>query len=332
MTLNGFHEWYQNELLTQTPGAGRKNYTYNAPGSVHRGGGDGCDWRPVDGWRLLASYSYNNQIFTSFIEQRGPSSFFDRAGYKIPNVAPHELTTRLAYDHPYGEFKGLGAFVEYVYKHSYFIDNGNQLTIPSYGLVNLNAHYERELKNGWLKGFSAYVEVRNLFDRTYVAGAAVVSQFADRRVPEPGVVLAQNAPRCTPERPAQYRAASSSGSDARAGRPAIGGPAGPHASRVARRRLVVRLLHRRPPSAQRPDWRRPENDVCSARDSRGRDGDTDAKSCRKDHSPHRRRRRRGLQVAGAGAAAARARRAGAHRHDRGGEGIRHAAQLRQPCE
>lgn len=193
VTLNGFYEWYQNEMLTQSPGNGLKNYTYNAPGSVHRGAEFLLDWRPIDGWRLLANYSYNNQIFTSFVEQRGPSSFFDRAGYKIPGVAPHELTTRIGYDIPQGDFKGVGAYLEYVLKSSYFIDNGNQLTIPGYGLVNLNLHYDRDVSIGFLKNISAFVEVRNVFDRTYVASATVIANSLTSGFQNPGFVLAQNS-------------------------------------------------------------------------------------------------------------------------------------------
>ncbi|MBG0812486.1 TonB-dependent receptor [Methylosinus sp. H3A] len=193
ITLNGFYEWYQNEMLTQSPGNGLKNYTYNAPGSAHRGAEFLLDWRPFDGWRLLANYSYNNQIFTSFVEQRGPSSFFNRAGYKIPGVAPHELTTRIGYDIPQGDFKGVGAYLEYVLKSSYFIDNGNQLTIPGYGLVNLNLHYDRDVSIGFLKNISAFVEVRNVFDRTYVASATVISNSLTSGFQNPGFALSQNS-------------------------------------------------------------------------------------------------------------------------------------------
>ncbi|WP_036280209.1 TonB-dependent receptor [Methylocystis sp. ATCC 49242] len=178
-SLTGFHEWYQDEQLTQSPGAGLLNYTFNAPGSVHRGVETQADWRPLDGWRVLANYTYNNQIFTDFTETLGTATqtgYFNRAGYKIPGVAPHNATARLAYDHPHGDFKGLGAFVEYNYQSSYFIDNGNVLTIPGYGLVNANVHFDREIDNSWpLKHFTAYFEVRNIFDNNWVASANNIS-------------------------------------------------------------------------------------------------------------------------------------------------------------
>lgn len=183
-SLTGFYEWYQNEQLTQSPGAGLLNYTYNAPGSVHRGVETLLDWKPYEGVRVMANYTYNNQMFTDFVEQLGTSAvtvnrvttpgktgYFDRAGYKIPGVAPHTATARLAYDQPYGDLKGAGAFVEYNYQSSYFIDNGNVLTIPSYGLVNANIHYDRDIDFVWLKHFNAYFEVRNVFDQNWISSA-----------------------------------------------------------------------------------------------------------------------------------------------------------------
>ena len=202
VSLTGFHEWYQNEQLTQSPGAGLLNYTFNAPGSVHRGVETLLDWRPIEGWRVMANYTYNNQIFTNFTEELGTANpggrtgYFNRAGYRIPNVAPHNATGRLAYDQPHGDFKGLGAFVEYTYQSSYFIDNGNVLTIPGYGLVSANVHLDRDVNLGWLKHFSAYFEVRNIFDRSWVASANNISNtvaLVNGAVVQNGyAVLAQN--------------------------------------------------------------------------------------------------------------------------------------------
>lgn len=180
-SLTGFHEWYQNEQIQQSPGAGLLSYTFNAPGSVHRGIESLVDWRPIDGWKVLANYTYNNQIFTNFSEQLaagGVTSYFNRAGNKIPNVPTHNATARLGYDQPFGEYKGFGAFVEYVYQSSYYIDNANVLTIPSYGLVNANVHFDRDLEMWPVKNFSVYFEVRNIFDRNWVASANNITNTA----------------------------------------------------------------------------------------------------------------------------------------------------------
>lgn len=216
VTANLFHEWYQNELLTQTAGAGLRAFTFNAPGSVHRGVEFLADWAPVEGWlqgaRLLVNYSYNNQMFTNFTEVLSPPTisatnpapffgapngtklFFDRAGYKIPGVAPHEFTVRAGYDISHGDFRGLGAFVQYVYKYSYFMDNGNQLTVPSYGVVDFNLHYDREIQDSFLKNFSAFVSVRNVFDSTYMASANnATNTVIAAGFQNPGIILANQA-------------------------------------------------------------------------------------------------------------------------------------------
>jgi iron complex outermembrane receptor protein len=192
VSLTLYHEWYQNEQLTQTPGAGLLSYTFNAPGSVHRGAELLIDWRPFDGWRLLGVYTYMNQMFTDFTEQLGPTSFFNRAGYKIPNIAPHEATLRVSYDQPYGFFKGLGAYVEYNYKGSYYLDNGNQLTIPSYGLVNFNLHYDSPLPDNFLhlRNFNAYIELENAFNRHWIASANnITNSLLAPGIQNPGIIL-----------------------------------------------------------------------------------------------------------------------------------------------
>jgi iron complex outermembrane receptor protein len=182
VSLTGFHEWYQNEQLTQTAGFGTfSTYTFNAPGSVHRGVEFLVDWQPIEGWRLLANYTYNNQIFTHFTETLaagGRAANFDRAGYRIPGVAPHELTARIGYDFLYGNLKGLGAYVEYLYKSGYFLENGNVLTIPSYGVANVNLHFDRDVQWGPFKNVSAFFEVRNVGDRAFVASANNIQNSA----------------------------------------------------------------------------------------------------------------------------------------------------------
>jgi iron complex outermembrane receptor protein len=51
------------------------------------------------------------------------------------------------------------------------MDNANLLKAPGYELVNANVHYKTDLTSETLKSLSVFLEVRNLFDRTYVASA-----------------------------------------------------------------------------------------------------------------------------------------------------------------
>ncbi len=62
------------------------------------------------------------------------------------------------------------------------------LTIPSYGLLNVNAHYDGEVNLGLLQKFSAYVEVRNIIDQKWVASANNLTN----RVANFGPIVAQN--------------------------------------------------------------------------------------------------------------------------------------------
>ena len=82
---------------------------------------------------------------------------------------------RLGYDQPYGDLSGLGAYAEYIFKSNYTIDNANFTTLPSYSLINLNAHYNHDIDNFYVKNIELYFEVSNVFNRTYVAGAFVVA-------------------------------------------------------------------------------------------------------------------------------------------------------------
>jgi len=185
LSLTGFYEFFRNELVSQSAGPGLMNYTFNAPASEHRGIEAQADVALGGGFRLTTSYIYNNQIYTDYTEQLTgvpPCSApcvpplsklfaYDRSGNRIPGVSPNEVTTRLSYDVPSGGAKGLGAYVEYEWHDSFFMENANLLQAPSYGLVNLNVHYETQLSGGPAKSLLAYFEVKNVLDETYVASA-----------------------------------------------------------------------------------------------------------------------------------------------------------------
>ncbi|MGH6642874.1 MAG: TonB-dependent receptor domain-containing protein, partial [Bradyrhizobium sp.] len=139
----------------------------------HRGVELAADWKFHPGWRFTAAYTYLDQFYTEYTEQlrNGAAFSFDRAGNKIPGISPNELTARLGYDELSGPLAGLGAFVEVQWKDSFYMDNANLLKAPGYELVNLNVHYKTDLTSDYFKALSLYLEVRNVFDRTYVASA-----------------------------------------------------------------------------------------------------------------------------------------------------------------
>jgi iron complex outermembrane receptor protein len=174
-SATGFYEFFKNELVSQATQVGAPNasFTFNAPKSEHRGVELAADWKFYPGWRFSAAYTYLDEVYTEYTENlvNGATFSFNRAGNKIPGISPHELTARLGYDQMWGPLAGLGAFVEVQWKDSFYMDNANLLKAPGYELVNLNVHYNTDLKSDYFKSLSMYVEVRNVFDRTYVASA-----------------------------------------------------------------------------------------------------------------------------------------------------------------
>jgi len=195
MSLTGFYEFFKNELVTQATPANTPNssFTFNAPRSEHRGVELAADWKFYPGWRLMAAYTYLDQFYTEYTEKltNGTTFSFNRAGNKIPGISPNELTARLGYDQMSGPLAGLGAFVEVQWKDSFYMDNANLLRAPGYELVNLNVHYKTNLASDYLRSLSLYLEVRNLFDRTYVASANnIANSVTALGVQNPASVLA----------------------------------------------------------------------------------------------------------------------------------------------
>jgi iron complex outermembrane receptor protein len=195
LSATGFYEFFKDELVTQaTPiGAPNASYTFNAPRSEHRGVELAADWRFYSGWRLTAAYTYLDEIYTEYIENitNGAVFSFNRAGNKIPGISPNELTARLSYDQLSGPLRGLGAFVEVQWKDSFYMDNANLLKAPGYELVNLNVHYGTDLVSDFFKSVNLYIEVRNVFDRTYVASANnIANTVTAAGIQNPASVLA----------------------------------------------------------------------------------------------------------------------------------------------
>jgi iron complex outermembrane recepter protein len=172
-SATGFYEFFRNELVSQaTPLAGI-SYTFNAPKSEHHGVELAADWKFSPGWRFMAAYTYLDEVYTQYTENitNGAVFGFNRAGNKIPGISPNELTTRLGYDEWSGRLAGLGAFVEVQWKDAFYMDNANLLKAPGYELVNVNVHYKTDLASDYFKTLNLYLEVRNVFNTTYVASA-----------------------------------------------------------------------------------------------------------------------------------------------------------------
>jgi iron complex outermembrane receptor protein len=177
LSATGFYEFFRNELVTQAVSnqnnPANATFSFNAPRSEHRGVELAADWKLYPGWRFTAAYTYLDEVYTEYTENitNGAVFSFNRAGNKIPGISPNELTARLGYDELSGPLAGLGAFVEVQWKDAFYMDNANLLKAPGYELVNLNVHYKTGLVSDHFRSLNLYLEVRNVFDRTYVASA-----------------------------------------------------------------------------------------------------------------------------------------------------------------
>ncbi|MEC4589687.1 TonB-dependent receptor [Nitrospirillum amazonense] len=179
-TVTGFYEFFSNELVSQSAGANLQTFTFNAPSSVHRGIEVSADWQPLPdslpGAKLSTAYLLDDQYYDDYVEVlsgSGRTVAFNRSGNKIPGVMPSYLNARVAYDQPTGALKGLGGFVEVNHAEAFMLDNANLLKAPGYDLVNVNLHYEPSAPA--LAGLRLYVEVRNVFNETYVASASNIT-------------------------------------------------------------------------------------------------------------------------------------------------------------
>lgn len=180
LSATAFYEFFRNELVSQAvsnPSASNATYMFNAPRSEHRGIELAADWKFYPGWRFMAAYTYLDEVYTEYVENiaKGAVFSFNRAGNKIPGISPNELTARVGYDEFAGPLAGLGSFVEVQWKDSFYMDNGNLLKAPGYELVNVNVHYKTDLASDTFRSLNLFLEVRNVFDRSYVASANNIS-------------------------------------------------------------------------------------------------------------------------------------------------------------
>ncbi|PPD18525.1 MAG: TonB-dependent receptor [Methylobacter sp.] len=178
--VTGFYEFFRNEFIAQSPGAGLASFTDNIPESEHRGFEVELDWRFLPDWKFKAAYTLNDQVYINYTESLRPNVgssplLRDRSGNKIPGVEPHFVNARVSYDRSSGPLAGFGGFFEFNWVDDYFINNANSLQAPGFNIFNANLHYDRKINGTFFKGFSAFFEVQNIFDDTYVTSANVIA-------------------------------------------------------------------------------------------------------------------------------------------------------------
>ncbi|OAI55882.1 hypothetical protein AYO49_05100, partial [Verrucomicrobiaceae bacterium SCGC AG-212-N21] len=180
-----YYSWIQDELIQQTVSPGLTQ-TLNAGDTIHQGvelgfeldiikgifarGGSApvapisakgskavqpVTELPKDRITLRQNYLFNDFRFD------GNREFNDN---EIAGIPRHYFRTELVYEHPCGFY--MGPNLEWV-PQGYFVDHANTLETDSYALLGFRIGYRQE------KGFSCYVEARNLTDEHYAATTSV---------------------------------------------------------------------------------------------------------------------------------------------------------------
>ena len=167
--LVGFWTFFKDELITQTI-SGNNTATVNADSSQYRGIEAFYDWRPVTGLRFSGAYTHIDAQYINFSD-RTAAGFLVRDGKNVPNVPTDVLNSKVEYDHAP---TGWGGWIEGSYYNSYFLNNSNTFSIPSYVVANVNVHKNFELKNSWFRFAKFYVELDNIADKKYAASGQVI--------------------------------------------------------------------------------------------------------------------------------------------------------------
>lgn len=182
LTATGFYERFKNEQVTQSPGAGLLNYTFNAPSSAHRGLIAGFDWHPLpslaNGFRIRTAYQLDAQVYRTYVEQlstTGATGSFVRNGNRIPGVIPNSLNARAIYDRPSSTFGNFGTYLELNYRSGFWLDNANLLSCPSATLMNFDVHYDPAPGHGLWSRTHFYFDLQNIANRTYVGSAGNIT-------------------------------------------------------------------------------------------------------------------------------------------------------------
>lgn len=130
----------------------------NADRTVHQGVEAGfgvaflkSTYVPEDRFWLNFAYTYNDFRFDD------DAKWGDN---RLPGVAPHNIRAEVLYKHPNGFYAGPN--VEWM-PQGFFADNANSLTVGPFALLNFRVGY------GQSKGWSGYLEGRNLLDKRYIS-------------------------------------------------------------------------------------------------------------------------------------------------------------------
>ena len=152
----------RNELQCLTTGPFSACSVINVGRTVHQGVEVGLDGSfpvsllaPGDTVSFAAAYTWSDFFFS------GDPVYGDN---RLAGVPEHMLRAEALYRHPSGVYAGPN--IEWA-PGSYFADNANSLTVDGYALLNFKVGFDAG------KGWTAYVEGRNLTDERYISTVAV---------------------------------------------------------------------------------------------------------------------------------------------------------------
>ncbi len=179
-----YRSWVNNELLSYVIGAGPATGTINASTTIHQGVELGSTATLFTGiFEHAEEDCFNDRLLWRTAYQWNDFRFQNDPTFlnnQLPGIPAHYLRSELTYAHPCGFY--FGPNVEWS-PVKYAVDMTNTLFSDPYALVGIKAGYRTR------KGFSAFVEVRNLTDKRYAATTGVIT---DARIA--GANLAQFFP------------------------------------------------------------------------------------------------------------------------------------------
>lgn len=148
----------KNELQCLTTSPYSLCTVVNADRTIHQGIEAGF------GYAFLRSVYAQDDSFWFNVNYTLNDFFFDNdadhGDNRLPGVPRHHLRAELLYKQANGFY--VGPNVEWV-PQAYYADNANTVTVDPFELFNFRIGIERE------KGWSAYLEGRNLFDKRYIS-------------------------------------------------------------------------------------------------------------------------------------------------------------------
>ncbi len=177
-----YHAWLRDELLSYNVAPGGASRTVNADDTVHRGVEAGARWSIWESANPMDEPIAADRIFLNVIYNWNDFRFDGDATYgdnRLPGVPEHMGRIELRYENAGGFY--FGPYVQLASKA--FVDMANDLQADHYAVLGCRAGGPAG------RGWSWFVDARNLTDENYAASTGVITSLGT-----PGVSAAQFLP------------------------------------------------------------------------------------------------------------------------------------------